>query len=332
MSIPSASPPVTGQEFINNVRINIKQTNAFQISDQTILDYANIFVTQDMPQEIQCLNYKTTYTFTTQTGVDRYNAPVNTYTSYFGSVFVSGYPVQTYIDIDQFQYIWLGNFQYNTVATGNGGAGPYSFVIPIPVIRGHIDVQDNLYPGVYINAVDISGNNMQVVDNGSGFFINADNVQCGTVNYLTGVCSVTFPSPTSSLIYSNSQIYSPGMPCACLLYNNTFTLRNVPNQAYTVSVGAYLNPTAFGALPAAYTKQLPIYNLFKYLVYGTARYILMQYKDLSQLEIVNGLYREQENMLLRLSTRQRFSKRTQTVFNNNAGYGWNNNFPYNQNG
>jgi len=148
---------------------------------------------------------------------------------------------------------------------------------------------------------------------------------------LTGLATVTFPAPTTTPIYANVQTYSAGLPGACLFYNNTFTLRNVPDQGYTVSVAAYVNPAGFAALPGGYSQPIIINNMFKFIVYGVSRWILLEYKDMSQLEIINGLYREQEGMLRRISTTQRFVPRIKTIFNTGfIGPVWQTNIPYNQ--
>jgi len=327
----------TVAQLINEIRINTKLPNASQISDSTILTYINTFFIQDVPQEIQLLSYKTTYTFTTQANVDRYIFPANTYTTIFGPVFCAGVALTTYQDPDLFQIAWVLNNQYPTVANGNGTSGPYSFTVPFPAVRGFIDILGNLNPGVYINTDSSSGGNQQIVDNGSGVLLSgvtaplSSGLPCGNIDYITGQCTVSFPSPTTNPIYANVQTYSAGMPGACLFYNNAFTLRNVPDQGYTISVAAYVNPAGFASLPGGYSSPVIINNMFKYIAYGVARWILLEYKDLSQLEIINGLYREQEAMLRRISTTQRFVPRIKTIFNTGfVGPVWQTNIPYNQ--
>src|SRR5579863_5037297 len=88
----------TVAQLIQEIRINTKLPNASQISDSTILTYINTFFIQDVPQEIQLLSYKSTYTFTTQANVDRYIFPANTYTTIYGPIFVAGVQVTTYQD------------------------------------------------------------------------------------------------------------------------------------------------------------------------------------------------------------------------------------------
>lgn len=321
---------LTVSQLIREIRINTKLVNTTQISDQTILDYVNIFFTQDLPQEIQLLAYKTVYQFTTQPLIDKYVFPANQYSTIFGQVIVAGAFVSTYFNYDLFQAYWVLNNQTRTQQVGNGSSS-YSFIMPFPMIRGYTDFLGVLYPAVFINSVDLGGNDMVITDNGVGGLLNASGGDAGTVDYATGVTNVTFPSPTTKPIYSNVQTSTIGIPTACLFYNNTFTFRCVPDKSYLVQVSAYVNPAAYASLPGGYDAPIIMQNMFKYLAYGTARYILLEYKDLSQLEIINQLYKEQENMLLRISTRQRYQERTPTIFTVGAGGPlWGTNPPYSQ--
>jgi len=302
----------TVAQLIDEVRINIKGTNAYQYTDDTILNYINIFVTQDMPQNIQMLSYKTWYRFITLENVDKYVFPQNQYTGIFGNVYVIGIPVTTYQDPDRFALDWVLN-NFTTTAGMGSGASTYSIMIPFPSVRGYTDFLGTVYPGLYISAASDQYTNMVVSDNGLGILLNSSSEPCGTINYLTGAATVTFPNPVPSgtTIYANTQTYQKGQPSACLFYNQTFTMRTVPDRSYVVGVGAYVNPVAY----ANTSQPVIINNMFKYFAYGTARYMLLELKDLSQLQILDGLFKEQERMLLRISTRQRFQSRSPTIFN-----------------
>ena len=322
------SATYTVQQLITDVRINTNLKNAQQISDQEILYRLNIFLTQDMPQEIQQLCYKTTYSFTTYPHQGSYVLPVNQYNGIFGAVFVAGLPVYTTQDANLFYSQWMLSNITASPLTGNGST-TYTFQIQTPALRGYTDALGTLYPAVYINTVAPDGSPQTVVDNGSGTLLSdqADpSSTCGTINYLSGAVTVAFPSPTMAPIYVNEQVYAACQPTACLFYNNTFFLRNIPDKSYVVSVNAYVNPAAYPDLPGGYNAPVIIQNQFKYFVYGTARYILTLYKDMSQLEIIDRLYREQELMLMRISSRQRFKERVRTIFNSQYNATYNSNF------
>jgi len=309
------TPTFTVAQLINEVRINIKGVNSYQFTDETILNYINIFVTQDMPQNIQLLSYKTWYRFILQPNIDKYVFPQNQFSGVFGDVFVLGIPVRTYQDVNKFALDWLLNNYTVTAGVGNGSS-TYTLRLPFPAIRGYTDFLGTIYPGLYISAALNESTNMVVSDNGTGGLLNSSNELCGSVDYLTGAATVTFPSavPSGTPIYGNTQTYQKGQPTACLFYNQTFTFRNPPDKSYVAAVAAYVNPIAY----AETTQPVIISNMFKYFAYGTARYMLLELKDLSQLQILDGLFKEQERMLLRISTRQRFQSRSPTIFN--SGY------------
>jgi hypothetical protein len=323
-------------QLINEVRINTKLPNTTQVTDATIVGYLNVFVTQDFPQRIQDLSYKSEYQFVTVPFVDKYNLPMggattgNTptpqpvppnqtttttpsqYLQMCGTVWLAGSPIQTYQDPQTFANNWSLNMTPAIpVSMGNGGS-TYSWTgINFPILRGFTNNQGNLYPGLWISTVSTNGTNLLVTDDGFGNLIG-DCVTGGTVNYLTGAISVTFTQTTSSPIIQNNYTFSAGQPSCVLFYNNTFVFRNVPDQNYLVQVPFYANPAAFINAP-----NTPIIfpYMFKYFVYGTSRYILRETKDRSQLEFIEPLFREQEIMLLTRTTRQDDNARVQTIYN-----------------
>lgn len=66
----------------------------------------------------------------------------------------------------------------------------------------------------------------------------------GTLNYLTGAYSVTFNSPpaASAVIYAKYQGYSGNRPQGVLFFNNQFTFRPIPDQAYQILMQGYIEP------------------------------------------------------------------------------------------
>lgn len=67
----------------------------------------------------------------------------------------------------------------------------------------------------------------------------------GTINYLTGAYSVAFDvAPASTaVIYAKYQGYSANRPQGVLFFNNEFTLRPVPDQAYQILMQGFIKPT-----------------------------------------------------------------------------------------
>jgi hypothetical protein len=105
----------------------------------------------------------------------------------------------------------------------------------------------------------------------------------------------------------------------CLFFNNIFSLYPVPSRAYKIQVNAYVTPAVFfdstGSVPFAYMSE--------YIARGAARKILADSGDMEQLNQMEAFFREQENLVLRRSDRQRAVERTPTIFSAQTGNnGW----------
>lgn len=190
-----------------------------------------------------------------------------------------------------------------------------------------ISSQGLLTSNVYVTAIDTNGNlNVAQDSPGSsttGALIQYDSNKIsrnvGTVNYITGAISVTFLNsiPSTSAINSQCIPYSAGRPQAVLFYDNTFTFRPVPSQPFLFRCDAYYTPAAF----LATTNAVPYRWMSEYLARGAARKILSDYGDKEQLQFYEPFFREQENFVLRRTTRQNSVVRTSTIYTGQVGNG-----------
>lgn len=276
---------------------------------------------------------------------------INSYPVYQGFMdpaFVNGIQVPYYNQRDAFFKVWTPYVQtLQTGGTGDGTDGPYSLSLPFfPALTGHIDITGiiavgstidpivgtelnvdvpvtSLYPGVTIAAQNANNVLMQVTD--SGQFTSSDQqvgflqysqgstlVEAGTVNYVTGEVSVSFPSsvPDGNDIQVNCYFYEPGLPRAVLFYNNVIQILPVPNVAYYIEMDAYLSPAAFlnGASPVQFG------YMSEYLARGAARKILLDTGDMEQFQINEPIFNEQEQLVWKRSQRQFTATRTGTIF------------------
>jgi hypothetical protein len=154
-------------DIITYVRRIIKSPSDAEIKDDLIIDYINRFWIMDVDARMQLFDLKTTYSFQTQPGVDKYNMPlyslqtepggqtIGSYPVYQGftsPVFVKGVAVPLFTERSTFFNAWP-NYQQTLTATaiGNGTMGPYTFQLPFqnnpPVLnnsvyclRGHVDM------------------------------------------------------------------------------------------------------------------------------------------------------------------------------------------------
>jgi hypothetical protein len=156
-------------DILTYIRRLIKTPSNAVITDDLLIDYVNRFWLMDVDARIQLFDLKTTYSFQTSPGVDQYNMPLYSvqtqpggaiigpypvYQGFLDPVYVNGIQIPFQTDQTAFYNIWPNIVQQmNTVITGNGTEGPYSFQFPISpnnttpanppfqyILRGHTDL------------------------------------------------------------------------------------------------------------------------------------------------------------------------------------------------
>lgn len=333
----SATTPLLS-EILTYVRRIIKQPNQQDVSDATLQDYVNRFYVYDVPARIQLFDLKTQFSLELQPNVDQYNAPITilpsgavipVYNVFETPAFIDGYKIVWQQSVESFTRLFPNLMQNNFQQNGTGVAGPYAFNIAnSPIVRGHRD--QNLQPGtnlglltsnVYINTVDVGGNNIYAQDDGNGILLSSvTGLPIGNINYLTGaVTNLNFGVviPTTSAINSQSIPYSAGRPQAVLFFDNEFRFRPIPDKPYVFMCDAYYTPSAYLT-----TSDSVVYRwMTEYLARGTARKILTDYGDVEQLALYEPYFREQENFVLRRTTRQNSVTRVATIYTGQIGIG-----------
>ena len=132
------------------------------------------------------------------------------------------------------------------------------------------------------------------------------------VDYNDGFISVTFPEvPIQVQCFSIQQ----GIPTSSLYYNNQLTFLAPPDKAYLVETDCYLTPAAFLSTDQA----VPFGYMAEYIARGAARKMLSDTGDVEQFAFYELLFREQENLVLRRSSRTKTSTPTPNIFNQGLG-------------
>ncbi len=207
-----------------------------QISDADLNDYINNYYVFTMPFELkeqitdQFLKFKTT------PGVDVYAFPGGYFTDQPGA-YADGYPMIFYQDPDIFFQDWPQQYAVDNIATGDGVTTAFAGGLQNPPI---------IIGSLFITADDPTGTQQLLQDQGDGTLTGDGS---GTINYLTGAYSVTFTSApaASAVIYAKYQGYASNRPQGVLFFNNEFTLRPVPDQAYQILMQGYIKPTTLSA-------------------------------------------------------------------------------------
>lgn len=150
---------------------------------------------------------------------------------------------------------------------------------------------------------------------------NGYSTTSNTINYFSGEINVEFPVTIPAGVNINAQAlyFQAGLPRSILFYDNTLTLRSPPDKQYLVQLTAYLSPAAFlntnDAIPFAY--------MAEYIARGAARKILSDTGDIEQFQFYEPLFREQELLVWKRSQRQWTASRTQTIYSQGFGQGFN---------
>lgn len=203
-----------------------------QISDSTIDDYINNYYVYTMPFELKVQIENAFLTFVTTPGVDVYSFPGGYFTDSPGA-YADGFPMVFYESPDIFYQDWPQQYAVNNLATGDGLTSSFSGTLQNPpIIAG---------TAIFVSD-DSVGFQQLITDNGDGTLSGNGT---GTLDYLTGAYSITFTlAPISSaVIYAKYQGYTGNRPQGVLFFENEFTLRPVPDQAYNIQMQGYIKPT-----------------------------------------------------------------------------------------
>lgn len=310
----------------------IKSPSDQTITDQTILDYINRFYIYDVPERLQLFELMRQYTFSTQRNIFMYQAPfyldnngINTgipmYQTFRPPVYADGIEMGFYESNDQFYRIFPELVQNTIPFQGDGTVGPYITTLSrLPILRGFTDDLGHLEPYVFVTMLDGTGTQRYVVDDGAGLLIQTDSSfqpglvpdLAGTVDYVTGAMTFTFNQmvPDGNDINIQTSPFSSGFPRLMQFFNNIFKLYPVPDRPYKIQVDANITPAQF--LDSA--SSVPFAYMSEYLARGAARKILTDNADYDQFAFYEPLFREQENLVLRRTTRQRAVERTPTIY------------------
>ena len=258
-------------------------------------------------------------------------------------IYADGVQIGWYQSEEQFYNVFPELVLNEVNVLGDGTTGPFTVNVGRnPILRGFIDELGNLEPYVYITTQDAAGNMQYIVDSGYvnssglGILIQTDSTfqnitgalltgsppnagGSGTVDYSTGELIFTFSSNTTdgANIYTQTSPFSAGFPRICLFFNNIFKLYPVPDRPYKIQVEAYVTPSVFFNTQAS----MPFAYMTEYFARGAAQKILSDTGDWDQHDRYEGKFREQENFVLRRTSRQRATQRTPTIFSNQTSAG-----------
>ena len=297
-----------------------------QISDAQIDTYVNDFYLNDMPEHLRIFALRTSFSWQCIPNIDTYTTDANAavtalqnfdqrYITVHQPAFVAGYPAYYSEDRGEFYGRYPVTQKITQIGQGDGvTAGPFNFTLnAIPILQNQ----------VLISSVDTNNNALSATDSptsvtqGNLVDTQTGNI-VGTINYITGVMTITFLTPPENLQAINAQTYPyvAQRPSAILYFDDQFVLRPVPDQPYTINFDAYIRPTAL--MNATDSPQLQ--QWWKYIAYGAAKMVFEDRSDMESVQTILPEFQKQEILVNRRTIVQQTVRRTGTIYANQVEY------------
>lgn len=314
------------------IRQLVRSPSEIDLPQQQIYDNINTFIQYDVPSSLKLFNLHRPFTFYTIPNVADYTTGTtpeladwkNKYPTTNPPVFVSGNRCTWTQSRTQFYNWWQFLNNTNNIATGDGSTQTYTGTITaFPILQGYVN----------FSALDTSELPMTLVDypitRVSGALGIPGTPQTlpspyGDINYLTGDYTVNFPTDVGDgeIVRVQYVPYTSGRPSSILYYNNTFTLRPVPDKVYPVNLEVYVQPTEM--IESGQHPELD--QWWQYIAYGAAIKILQSRVDNDTVAQLVEEFKRQELMVLRTTIQQQGNNRTATIYSQPlpwSGYsGW----------
>lgn len=331
----------TLQTIRTKVRRLTRTPSENQLSNTDIDTYVNTFILYDFPEHLRQFSLRTVLTFWTEPYIDVYStvnipetSPLfnfnNKYISVHDPVFIAGYQVFFSQSRSQFYGIYPYVNSIASIGTvGNGVTtaftGNVNPNLVAPISSGTVQQTVLLRNNVLFSSVDINGNGLALIDDpvnattGNLIIPNDTTVSYGTINYVTGNFTLTFPAAPGVGQPINSQTVPQvtSLPQALLFYDDQFTVRPIPNQPYRIDIEAYIRPTEL--LGANDTPEIAQWS--QYISYGAAKKVFEDRMDTDSVAQIMPEFKKQELLVLRKTIVQNTNERTSTIYTEQTNMG-----------
>lgn len=268
-----------------------------QIDDKINKYYQFIF-----PMEVKLEELLSFYEFLTTANQQFYSISSD-FTDFSQEAFINNRLLDFYIDPDLFLTANPENYVLTTMGTGDGSTTVFTATVS----------NQSILPGTLIVSDDIeSFEDTNTTYGTANITLTASGGGNGTVNYSTGVVSVTFntaPADGQSVFISYVQ-YVPSIPQAVLFYDNQFKFYPVPDRAYRFRIKRYLPLTALSA-----STDVPVNEQWGELIaYGASKEIFSDFGEMDAFAQVQILYKEQLLYVNRNTLQDLFDARATPTF------------------
>ena len=267
------------------VRRYTKSYSESQLSTSEIDDALNTVFLYKLPTQATLNGLRTTLRFYTEPYVSSYatnttdaDDPLynfkNSYIVSSGSAFVSGDIAYFTQSLPDFYSKYPRTITSKSIGTGDGVE---------PSFSGTLDSYPVLPNDIIFASKDMNDGYLKIYDDGAG---TLSGTGTGTINYVTGVYDFTFnlAPKAGEDVYVQSCTYKASKPDSILFFDNTFSLRPVPDKSYSIEVEVLRRPTEI----ADPTDVPDLAQWAGYAAVAAARDILMYRGDFTTADILEA--------------------------------------------
>lgn len=340
------------QQIIEKVRRLTRTPSQNQTPDSEIINYINTAFLYDFPNNVHLESLYTTFSFYTEPYIDTYSTNMtyatnpmydfkNLRLSSASPVYIAGQKGWLSQSREQFYGRWPAVDQIFQVNIGDGVTTQFTGqYYSAPILQNQVVFSSvsNLNAGLVLSDTPVVDAGTGVATQNGNFYVpnNAPvdppifTTPTNTINYVTGVYTITFPVAPKNGAAINIQCYPyvPNMPTSLLYFDDSFVVRPVPDQPYKITIEGYVQPAALieaGDAPK-------IDQWWQYLAFLAAKKILEDRTDYDSLnQLMPGL-KEQELLVERRTLVQQGIQRSMTIYTDQTGLNagpvgwWNNTF------
>lgn len=318
--------PATLADIRTKVRRLTRSPSTTQLTDAEIDSYVNDFLLYDFPEHLRLFTFRKTLSFYTDpyiaeysTNTDNADDPLynfkNAYITTHDPVYISGYKMYFTQSRNDFFSLYPTIQGQTQIATGDGVTTLFTGTLTgVPVLPNQV-----AFTSIDANNMSLVLSDVPQVDGVTGhttvlgdLYTPNETISRGTINYVTGVYSFTFPAApeTSMAVYAQTVPYSAGRPMSILYFDNTFTVRPVPDKSYQITIETYVRPTSLVA-----AGDYPMLEQhWKYIAYGASKTIFEDRMDMESVQLIMPEFKQQEMLVQRRTLIQQSNERTATIY------------------
>jgi len=287
-----------------------------QLTESDLEEYIDTFYEQDFPSHLKTWNLHDKLEFFTIANEDQYAFDTDLYHGVLPPVYIDGFQSFYSQSREEFFRIYPKLSTEQTALAGDGSGGPYSFTLnALPVLKRQVTVSAVATDGSTQSASDVpdspTSDTGTWVDNVTGLAL------AGTINYVTGACTITFTGSIASTenIIARFSAYQANRPAAMLFFNDYFILRPVPDKVYRVSVEVYKKPSQLLSATSHSDANTPdVQQWWQYIAFGAAIKVLQDRQDMESIQNILPFFKEQEGLIIYRTALQQAPERTATIY------------------